>query len=86
VEEGEVFEYQEEEDQGLANQGKPSVLDAYLNPIHLLCMFHKGLSNCMFFLYCYSPRSNYLLAQAPEANLLSSFEMIPLNTYSITLQ
>jgi hypothetical protein len=24
TEEGEVFEYQEEEDQGLANQGKPS--------------------------------------------------------------
>jgi hypothetical protein len=26
TEEGEVFEYQEEEDQGLANQGKPSNL------------------------------------------------------------
>jgi hypothetical protein len=24
IEEGEVFEYQQEEDQGLANQGKPS--------------------------------------------------------------
>jgi hypothetical protein len=48
ADEGEVFEYQEEEDQGLANQGKPSILDAYLNPIHLPCMFHKGLSNCMF--------------------------------------
>jgi hypothetical protein len=61
VEEGEVFEYQEEEDQGLANQGKPSILDAYLNPIHLLWMFHQGLSNCMF-LYCYSPSSDYLLS------------------------
>jgi hypothetical protein len=30
TEEGEVFEYQEEEDQGLANQGKPSILDTYL--------------------------------------------------------
>jgi hypothetical protein len=38
VEEGEVFEYQEEEYQGLANQGKPSKLDAYLNPIHLFCI------------------------------------------------
>jgi hypothetical protein len=28
--EGEVYEYQEEEDQGQANQGKPSILDAYL--------------------------------------------------------
>jgi hypothetical protein len=60
-EEGEVYEYQEEEEQGLANQGKPSILDAYLNHIHLLCMFRKILPNCMF-LYCYSPCSNYLLA------------------------
>jgi hypothetical protein len=36
AEEGEVFEYQEEEDQGQATQGKPSILDAYLNSIHLL--------------------------------------------------
>jgi hypothetical protein len=28
--EGEVFEYQDEEDQGQANQGKPSILDTYL--------------------------------------------------------
>jgi hypothetical protein len=34
--EGEVFEYQEEEDQGLANQGKPSKLVAYLIPILLI--------------------------------------------------
>jgi hypothetical protein len=32
--EGEFFEYQEEEDQGLSNQGKPSILDEYMNPIH----------------------------------------------------
>jgi hypothetical protein len=43
--------------QGLANQGKPSKLDAYLNPIHFFALFHKGLLNCMF-LYCYSPCSN----------------------------
>jgi hypothetical protein len=60
TEEGEVFEYQEEEDQGLSNQGKPSILDAYLNPIHLLCRLHKGLLNCMFFLYYYSSCSNYI--------------------------
>jgi hypothetical protein len=36
TEEGEVFEYQEEEDQGLANQGKPSKLVAYLIPILLI--------------------------------------------------
>jgi hypothetical protein len=34
TEEGEVFEYQEEEDQGQATQGKPSKLVAYLNLIH----------------------------------------------------
>jgi hypothetical protein len=33
TEEGEVFEYQEEEDQGQANQGKPSELVAYLIPV-----------------------------------------------------
>jgi hypothetical protein len=36
TEEGEVFEYQEEEDQGQANQGKPSKLVAYLIPILLV--------------------------------------------------
>jgi hypothetical protein len=30
TEEGEVYVYQEEEDQGQANQGKTSILDAYL--------------------------------------------------------
>jgi hypothetical protein len=49
-EEGEVYEYQEEEDQRLANQGKPSKLDACLNHNHLLWMFHKGLLNCMFYI------------------------------------
>jgi hypothetical protein len=29
-EEGKVFEYQEEEDQGQATQGKPSILATYL--------------------------------------------------------
>jgi hypothetical protein len=32
TEEGEVYEYQEKEDQGQANQGKPPKLDTYLNP------------------------------------------------------
>jgi hypothetical protein len=36
AEEGEVFEYQKEEDQGLANQGKPSKLVTYLIPILLI--------------------------------------------------
>jgi hypothetical protein len=37
AEEGEVFEYQEEGDQGQAQQGKPSTC-AYLNPIMSLCI------------------------------------------------
>jgi hypothetical protein len=57
TEEGEVFEYQEEEDQGLANQGRPSKLDAYLNPTYILCMFHNVLLKCMI-LYCYSLNNN----------------------------
>jgi hypothetical protein len=37
VEEGEIFEYQEEGDQGQANHGKPSTC-AYLNPTKSLCI------------------------------------------------
>jgi hypothetical protein len=52
-----VYEYQEEEDQGQAGQGKPSKLDAYLHPIYIPCMFQDGLLKCMV-LYCYGPYSN----------------------------
>jgi hypothetical protein len=61
TEEGEVYEYQEEEDQGKANQGKPSILDAYMILFTYFSCFLKGLSKYMF-LYCYSPCSNYSLA------------------------
>jgi hypothetical protein len=47
IEEGKVFGYQGE-DQGQAEKGKPSILDTYLNPIHLLCRLHKGLLNCNY--------------------------------------
>jgi hypothetical protein len=50
TEEGEIFEYQEEEDQGQADQGKPSKLVAYLDPIHLFCRLHKSLLNCMLYI------------------------------------
>jgi hypothetical protein len=68
AEEGEVFEYQEEEDQGLANQGKPSKLDAYLNPIHSICRLHKGLLNCMFS-YCYASCSNYIVGSCSTSQI-----------------
>jgi hypothetical protein len=85
AEEGEVFEYQEEEDQGQATQGKPSILDAYLNPIHLLCRLHKGVLNCML-LYCYISCSNCIDGSSSTNQLLSSFEITPLITYSLYLQ
>jgi hypothetical protein len=84
IEEGKVFEYQEEEDQGQATQGNPSKLVAYLNPIDLFCRLHKGLLNCMF-LYCYSSCSNSIMGSSSTSLLLSSFEMTPLNTYSLPL-
>jgi hypothetical protein len=50
AEEGEVFEYQEEEDQGQATQGKPSILDAYLNLFTYFASSLKGLSNAYFYI------------------------------------
>jgi hypothetical protein len=52
TEEGEVFEYQEEEDQGLANQDKPYKLVASLILVllmHDLLLFTKMHG----FIYCY---------------------------------
>jgi hypothetical protein len=46
TEEGGIFEYQEEEDQGQANQGKPSKLVASL-PNFYLCMIYYCLRKCM---------------------------------------
>jgi hypothetical protein len=48
-EEGEVYEYQEEEDQGIANQGKPSILDAYLIPFtYLACFLNLYTIACFY--------------------------------------
>jgi hypothetical protein len=48
TEEGEVYEYQEEEDQGQATQGKPSKLVAYLIPIFLIAWFITVYENASF--------------------------------------
>jgi hypothetical protein len=48
TEEGEVFEYQGEEDQGQANQGKPSILDAYLILFTYFACFLKVYENACF--------------------------------------
>jgi hypothetical protein len=50
AEEGEVFEYQEEEDQGLANQGKPSILDAYLILLTYFACFIKDYQIACFYI------------------------------------
>jgi hypothetical protein len=50
TEEEEVYEYQEEEDQGHASQGKPSILVAYLNLFTYPACFLKGLSNACFYI------------------------------------
>jgi hypothetical protein len=53
VEEGEIFEFQEEGDQGQATQGKPSKLVAYLIPILLVAWFITIYENALFFCcYC----------------------------------
>jgi hypothetical protein len=39
TEEGEIFEYQEEGDQGQAEKGKPSKLDSYLILVLLIACF-----------------------------------------------
>jgi hypothetical protein len=50
AEEGEVFEYQEEEDQGLANQDKPSILDAYLILFTYFACFIKVYQTACFYI------------------------------------
>jgi hypothetical protein len=54
TEEGEVFDYQEE-DEGQANQGKPSKLVAYLIPVLLIAQFITVYENALFFC-CYCPK------------------------------
>jgi hypothetical protein len=50
TEEGEVFEYQEEEDQGQAEQGKPSKLVAYLILVLLIACFINVCQNAYFYI------------------------------------
>jgi hypothetical protein len=48
-EEGEVYVYQEEEDQGLANQGKPPILDEYLILLtHFACFIKVYQIACFY--------------------------------------
>jgi hypothetical protein len=49
TEEGEIFEYQEEA-QGQANQGKPSILDAYLILFTYFAYFLKVYQNACFYI------------------------------------
>jgi hypothetical protein len=78
AEEGEVFEYQEEGDQGQANQGKPStccISESYMPLCIALLLF---LLLCIVFVYCYVPYIAIVGDLAPQVNLLSSLKMTPL--------
>jgi hypothetical protein len=78
AEEGEVFEYQEEGDQGQAQQGKPSTC-AYLNPIISLCIaLLLFLLQCIVYVHCYAPCVAIVVDLAPQVELLSSIRMTPL--------
>jgi hypothetical protein len=76
-EEGEVFEYQEEGDQGQANQGKPStccISESYMS----LCIALLLLPLlCIVFLYCYFPYVATVGDLATQVDLLSSLKMTP---------
>jgi hypothetical protein len=56
AEEGEVFEYQEEEDKGLANQGKPStccISESYFYTLHCSTPVHL-IMHCSSILLLFS--------------------------------
>jgi hypothetical protein len=81
AEEGEDFEYQEEEAQGQADQGKPStccISKSYMPLCIALLLF---LLLCIVFVYCYVPYIAIVGDLAPQINLISSFEMTPIVTY-----
>jgi hypothetical protein len=67
TEEGEVFEYQEEENQGQATQGKPSKVVAYLNPIHLILQVAYMFIKLHVLYIAIAPIAALLQAQAPQA-------------------
>jgi hypothetical protein len=59
--EAEVYEYQEEEDQGLANQGKPSILDTYLILFTYFACFIKVYQTACFYIAIVLVAINYWL-------------------------
>jgi hypothetical protein len=76
--EGDVFEYQEEEDQGHANQGKPSILDAYLILFTYLACFFKVYENACFY-YCYYSEIAIVGDSAPRVIYYHPHGMTPLS-------
>jgi hypothetical protein len=78
AEEGEIFEYQEEGDQGQAIKAS-HLLVAYLNPNISLCIaLPLFLLLCIVFVYCYVPYVAIVGDLAPQVKLLSSLRMTPL--------
>jgi hypothetical protein len=86
AEEGKVFEYQEEGDQGQANQGKPytcCISESYQVIMH--CSTLVFLNMHCFSYIAIIPYIAIVEGLAPRVDLVSSFEMTPLVTYSILL-
>jgi hypothetical protein len=78
AEEGGIFEYQEEGDQGQAIKAS-HLLDAYLNPITTLWIaLLLFLLLCIVFVYCYVPYIAIVGDLAPQVELLTSLKMTPL--------
>jgi hypothetical protein len=81
--EGEVFEYHEEEDQGQANRGKPSILYAYMILFTYYACFLKVYKNVCFYIAIVLVAIIDVLA--PQVDLLSSLRMTPFDTYPTPL-
>jgi hypothetical protein len=78
TEEGEVFEYQDEEDQGQANQGKPSELVAYLIPVLHIAWFITVYENALFYVAMALNSNCWRLGSASQ--MISSSRMTPILT------
>jgi hypothetical protein len=80
TEEGEDFEYQEEEDQGQADQGKSSILVAYLILVLLIACFINVYELALFILLLPVDSNYWRLGSTSQ--LLPSLWMAPsLDTY-----
>jgi hypothetical protein len=76
--EGEIFEYQEEEDQGQAKKGKPYKLVAYLILVLLIACFIIVYENALFYVAIALTSNCWRLGSASQ--MISSSWMTPILT------